>query len=252
MLDFNHRPNLSEQITAFIDTALVEKNKAQTPRNYLGASRLGVACQRALQYEYFNTPKDSGRDFTGKTLRIFEAGHVFEDLMIDWLRAANFSLITEKANGGQYGFSVLDGKIKGHIDGVITGAPPLLDFYFPMLWEAKSLNNKSWKDTKKRGVAVSKPIYAGQIALYQAYLEEDFPGIHKQPALFTAINKDTAELHFELVPFNGQLAQQCSDRGVRIIGACDTQELLPRISKDPTHFECKFCSWQDRCWSESV
>jgi len=79
-------------------------------------------------------------------------------------------------------------------------------------------------------------------------MEEQIAGIAYNPALFTAINKDTVELYFERVPFNGALAQSASDRGVRVIQACDAGELLPRISKDPTHYECKFCSWQDRCW----
>jgi hypothetical protein len=40
-----------------------------------------------------------------------------------------------------------------------------------------------------------------------------------------------------------------SDKGVRIIQATEAGELLPRISRESTHFECKMCSWQDRCWS---
>jgi hypothetical protein len=54
------------------------------------------------------------------------------------------------------------------------------------------------------------------------------------PALFTAINKDTAELHHELVPFDADLAQRMSDRGVRILQATDAGELLPRIATSPT------------------
>ena len=89
---------------------------------------------------------------------------------------------------------------------IINGAPEALGLTFPMLWECKSLNAKSWKDTVKRGVAKSKPVYAAQMATYQAYMEASVPGISKNPALFTAINKDTAELHFELVPFDVGLA----------------------------------------------
>ncbi len=51
MLDFNHRPKIHEQIGALIDTALSSDRDKQPRRNYLGASRLGVACERALQYE---------------------------------------------------------------------------------------------------------------------------------------------------------------------------------------------------------
>lgn len=248
MLDFNHQPTLSEKLTALIDSALQTENQAQTQRNYLGASRLGVACDRALQYEFTNTAVDEGRTFTGRTLRIFSAGHVFEDLAINWLRQAGFDLYTETASGGQFGFAAVDGRLCGHVDGVIAGGPESIGNSYPALWECKSLNAKSWKDTVKRGVTLSKPVYAAQIALYQAYMEEQIPGIASNPALFTAINKDTAELYFEWVPFNGELAQRASDRGVRVIQATDAGELLPRISKDPAHYECKFCSWQDRCW----
>ena len=70
-------------------------------------------------------------------------------------------------------------------------------------------------------------------------------------ALFTAINKDSEEIWFELVPFDGGLAQRMSDRAVRVITATDSQELLPRHATTPTHVECKFCPWQDRCWGST-
>ena len=63
MLDFNHRPKLSEEISALINKALTKENEQQTPRDYLGASRLGVSCNRALQFEYTKTPKDEGQNF---------------------------------------------------------------------------------------------------------------------------------------------------------------------------------------------
>ncbi len=248
MLDFNHQPTLSEQISERIDIALQEDQQSQMPRNYLGASRLGVTCDRALQYEFMAVPVDDGRSFTGRSLRIFAAGHVFEALAIQWLRQADFEIYTETSQGEQYGFSIAGGRIQGHIDGILVDGPEALGLAYPALWECKSLNNKSWKDTVKRGLTLSKPVYAAQVALYQAYMEPQVPGISQNPAIFTAINKDTAELYFEQVPFNGRLAQQASDRGVRIIQACDAHDLLPRLANDPTHYECKFCPWQDRCW----
>ncbi len=249
MLDFNHRPKLSEEISTLIDKALTIENEQQIPRDYLGASRFGVSCNRALQFEYTNTPKDEGQNFSGKILRIFQAGHVFEELAIKWLRDSGFELVTNKPNGDQFGFSVVGGKIKGHIDGVITSAPNELNLKFPMLWECKSLNNKSWNDTVKKGLVISKPIYAAQIAIYQAYMESSIPDISKNPALFTAINKDTAEIHFELIPFDKSLAQSLSDKAVKILKATEAGELLPRLSSDPSYFECRFCPWSERCFN---
>jgi hypothetical protein len=79
-------------------------------------------------------------------------------------------------------------------------------------------------------------------------MEGAVPGVARSPALLTAINKDSQEIWFELVPFDGGLAQRMSDRAVRVITATDTSELLPRHATTPTHFECKSCPWQDRCW----
>ncbi len=253
MLDYNHSANFADQINALIDTALVAENQAQPSRQYLGGSRLGVACDRALQFEYADAPKDDGRDFDGQTLRIFAAGHVFEDLTIGWLRKAGFDLYTTKGNrpgGEQFGFSVAGGRIRGHVDGIINAGPEMPGF--PALWECKSLNAKSWKDTVKRGLALSKPVYAAQIAVYQAYMEATVPGVSQNPALFTAINKDTAELYHELVPLDGALAQRMSDKAVRIIQATQAGELLPRIAQAADFHECRFCSWSDRCWREGA
>ena len=108
--------------------------------------------------------------------------------------------------------------------------------------------DKHWKACVKSGVAVTKPVYAAQMATYQAYMETTVEGISGNPALFMAINKDTQALWFELVPFDAALAQRMSDRAVNIILATEAGELLPRSFADEAHFECKFCSWQHRCW----
>jgi len=248
MLDFNHKPAFHEQVIDVIDRALDAERARQTPRNYLGASRLGVNCERALQYEYAGAPADPGRGFSGRILRVFEVGHVLEDLAVRWLRMAGFTLHNQKANGGQFGFSIAGGRIKGHVDGIITAAPAELALSFPMLFECKTMNAQNWRDCVKRGVSVAKPVYAAQMAIYQAYMEATVDGISRHPALFIAINKDSEELWFELVAFDAALAQRMTDRAVKVITATEAGELLPRGFNDPTHFECRMCAWQDRCW----
>ena len=240
-MDFNSSSSLSGQITALVDLGMQRLRSEEMPRDYLGASRLGVSCARALQYEFAKAPVDPGRDAEGRLLRIFRRGHVIEDCMVDWLRAAGFDLRTRKANGDQFGFSAAGGRLQGHIDGVIVGGPQ--GFAYPALWENKCLGSKSWRDLEKSGLAVSKPVYAAQVAIYQAYLE-----LHEQPAIFTAVNADTMEIYTELVPFDAALAQRMSDRALTVISATEAGELLPRAFHDPTHFECRMCAWQDRCW----
>lgn len=73
------------------------------------------------------------------------------------------------------------------------------------------------------------------------------PGISAAPAAFTAINKDTAEMHHEQVPFDTNLAQRMSDRRVRILQATDPGELLPRIATTANFFDSRFCPWVARC-----
>jgi len=250
-LDFNHRPSFTDQVNAVVDRALTADQTTRAPRDYLGGSRLGHACERALQFEFTATPKDEGQDFSGQSLRIFAIGHALEDLAVAWLRGAGFDLYTRKGNrpdGGQFGFSVAGGRIRGHVDGIIAAGPEGFDLAVPALWECKTMNAKNWRACVKDGVTKSKPVYAAQIAVYQAYMEASVPGISAAPAVFTAINKDTAEMHHEQVPFDADLAQRMSDRGVRILQATDAGELLPRIAASADFFECRFCPWAARCW----
>jgi hypothetical protein len=257
-LDFNHRPSLGDPLrdtlsnilNALIDKALQQKQTQQPQRDYLGASRLGVVCARALQYEYTQTPRD--KPYTGQTLRIFEIGHVLEKMAWQWLQGAGFEIETRQPTGEPYGFSAAGGLIRGHVDGILWKVPEGLEIQVPAVWECKSLNAKSWKQVVEKGVKKAKPVYAVQMALYQAYMEELIPGLSKNPALLTAVNKDTAELYHELVDFDAALAQTASDRAVHILRATQAGETLPRISLDPNHFDCRFCDWQDTCWKESL
>ena len=251
MLDYNHTESFADRVNATIDATLTAENASRTPRDYLGGSRLGHSCERALQFEFTHAPKDAGQEFSGQLLRIFAIGHVLEDLAVTWLHAAGFDLYTRKGNrpdGGQFGFSVAAGRIRGHVDGIIAAGPEGFGLAVPALWECKTMNAKNWRACVKDGVAKSKPVYAAQIAVYQAYMEATVPGISAAPAVFTAINKDTAEMHHELVPFDADLAQRMSDRGVRILQATDAGELLPRVAANRDFFECRFCSWAERCW----
>ena len=256
-LDFNEASSMkdtpSDRINTLIEKSLQQGHSQKPKRTYLGASRLGEPCARALQYEYTQTPRD--QTFTGQTLRIFEMGHVLEQMALQWLQNAGFVIDTHHlATGEVYGFSAAGGQLQGHVDGIVRQVPTGLeqDIQVPAIWECKSLNAKAWKHLVEKGVKIAKPVYAVQIALYQAYLEERVPGLSQNPALLTAVNKDTAELYHEFVPFDAGLAQTASDRAVIILRATQAGETLPRITQDPDCFYCRFCNWQKTCWKEMV
>jgi hypothetical protein len=239
MLDFNTR-NPAGRLGFLLDQVIQAEQTKQAPREYLGASRIGESCLRKLQYEYFNTPRD--KPFDGRILRIFHRGHEAEAWMARWLRAAGFDLRTEKAEGGQFGFSVLDGRVRGHADGVFTGGPDEFSPW-PRLWECKCLGAKGWNKLEKEKLKKAYPVYYAQVQLYMAYFQ-----LTDNPALFTALNADSMEIYAENVPFDGACAQASSDRAVLVVKACAAGELLPRVAQCEDWFECKYCDYATRCW----
>lgn len=250
MLDFNHgallpatdtrASDISDRINAHIDAAFNAKRAAEPERNYVGASAIGNECLRAVQLQRLKIPADKAPE--GKMLRIWETGHVFEAAIADWFNMAGFKLETHDETKRQFTWRVLDEEGGGSIDGKIVGGP--IPMAYPFQWECKALKASSWQDTKKRGLYVSKPYYAKQFAINQAYLELTNPGI------FTALNKDTSELYHELVVFDQVLAQKASDDMVRVIDAIEHQELLPRAFSGPDHFKCRFCDYANTCWNK--
>ncbi len=246
MINLNHggtnppQQDVSEAFLSIIDPAIIACEEIKQKRGYLGASLMGEECLRKLQYQYFNTPKDS--PFSARLYRIFQFGHVIEDMAAGWFRLAGFSLLTiNPETGSQFEISAMGGKFMGHCDGVFTGGPDVIKY--PALWECKSMNNKKWTECKTRGARVSHPDYVAQIALYQAYFN-----LVDHPAVFTAVNKDTSKILIELVEFDGEFAQKLSDKAVQVIQASDAGELLPRAYRDETFYKCRFCDWNQRCW----
>jgi hypothetical protein len=234
----------SEAINILLDAAMQARRRNEKPRDYIGASALGEDCLRKLQYQYMNVPREE--PFNGRTLRIFELGHVLEDLAIKWFNEAGFDLIPFKYNGQQFGWSQLSGRMKGHLDGIIISGPDEFGPY-PRLWECKSMNNKKWNTAVKDGLHKEHRSYLTQIVINQAYI-----GLVDNPALLTAINKDTSALHHFSIPYNGRLAQEATDKGVRVVEAVNGGlGDLPRISSNPDFFICKnFCEYSKRCWGE--
>ncbi len=232
-----------EHIKAAVDNAIVAGEKKRERRKYIGASSIGDECQRKIQYRYLNYPVDPDKEFSARTLRIFQFGHNIEDYAAKWIRDAGFDLRTEDKMGEQFGFSIADGEIRGHIDGVICDGP--VEMGYPLLWENKSSNDKKFRTFVNMGVTKANPTYATQIALYQTYME-----LTEHPALFSVVNKNTSEIYYELVPYNASLAQQASDRAVNILTAAKSGDILPRIAQSKDFFLCKFCEYRESCWDE--
>ena len=235
-----------QRLNDIVDSKILEQYNTQEKRSYLGASSIGDECIRKVQLQYMQ--KD--QKVSAKQIRTFDIGHCLEDLIIKWLRIAGFDLKTRNEKGEQFGFSVADGKFAGHVDGIIFSFPKEfasaaeITAQGSALLEIKTMNHKSWNDTQKRGVLVSKPIYYSQVQLYMAYM-------NLEQCLFVALNKDTSDLYFEIIPFDPGMAQKYSDRAVQIIKATENNELLPCVSGDSSFFLCKMCGFRDHCWKDA-
>ena len=127
---------------------------------------------------------------------------------------------------------------------VIVGGPDI-GVTWPILWEHKAVGAKPWADLVRRGVQVARPIYYAQLQIYMAYMQ-------LERALFTALNKDTQELHHELVPLDVHAAQALSDKAVDVIRAAEAGELPPRIAASPDFYLCRWCAYAQRCWEGPV
>lgn len=246
ILDFNSRSVkeacISRPLNAAIEAALTRKQKAQPERDYLGASAVGDACERRAQFSYAGAPRE--KDFKPETLRKFDLGHMGEELARAWFGDAGFVVRNSNPRTGQpYGFSQLDGRFKGHVDGVFLEGPDVPGMGYPCLWECKSVGSKTYREIERNGLKKARRGYYAQVQVYMAYL-----GLTEHPAVFTVNNLDTGEQLHLAIPFDAEEAQAMTDRAVRIVKATEAGELLPRPFRDRSFFECKFCAFEERCW----
>lgn len=220
-----------------IDNTIIERHQEEI-RDYLGASIIGHACSRKIQYQYQNIAPDVKPDSTktAKKLRIFQRGHIFEKVMLEWLLNAGFQI-----EGIDNTIGFMGTQFGGHIDGLITDGPEIEGLTYPLIWENKAVGEKTFNTLSKYGIETN-PVYHSQVSLYQAYLN------YLNPALFTVINCNTMEIYAELVPFNTGIAQEMSDKAARIIEDTVQGIDMPRVSNDPEYFECRGCEYKETCW----
>jgi hypothetical protein len=234
MLDFN-RVSLSERpVNKAINELIgLAETSVKNIRQYLGASSIGHECSRRIQYDWM-----CDAAFQTRTLDIFDRGNWGEGVSRRHLIEAGFKFAPKE----QLEFSAVGGLLQGHADGLLTAGPRISALRYPCIWEHKCLNAKGWRAVERDGLTGLYASYAGQVAIYQAYLDRT------NDALFTVLNADTCErLHF-LVPFNAALAQEMTDKAVAIIEATRAGELLPRVTDDPEDWRCKMCGHRERCW----
>lgn len=164
--------------------------------------------------------------------RRFRIGHVYEDLLINDLRAAGATVETlDPATGKQFKVTLARGHVRGKLDGRAIGVPgaPV----FEHVVEAKSHNKKSYDALVKGGGVKSKPDHHAQCQLYM-----HATGI--QRCVYIAECKDDGRQHVERVAYDPTFAITREAQLERIVFA-------PRPPPRNEGFWCDWCNHRGVC-----
>jgi len=218
------------KIADAIDAAVLAEH-GEDLRSHMGYSSIGDECGRKLWYGFRWVASPA---FKPTTLRLFERGHLEENRFVRWLKLANVTVLqNDPETGKQYRFKGYKGHGGGEIDGVGVGV--ISDT--PYLLEFKTHNDKSYKDLAANGVEMSKPMHFVQMQMYMGQYQ-------LLQALYLAINKNTDEIYDELVMFDATVYAKYKARLATLV---DAPEPPPRLSNNPSWFECKWCDFHAVC-----
>jgi hypothetical protein len=203
-------------------------------RSHLGASVLGGECLRQMWYgwRWFTY-----RRFDGKTLRLFNRGHLEEARIIALLLMIKVQVYQQTPDGKQYTISHAGGHIGGSGDGVGIDIPDLEPGQ-PALLECKTHGDKSFNDLVDKGVRESKLEHYIQMQMYMRKM-----GL--AVGLYCAVNKNTDDLHLELIILNPELCDQLFERGEKVVFALNPPK---RISESPGFWKCRWCDHKLVCF----
>lgn len=194
------------------------------PSKGVRCSSMGEDCSRKIWYEANNIlPPD---EVSGRIARLLNRGSLEEFRFIDALEGIGCIVYDQQKK-----LVALDGKLTGHIDGMVNidGVPYLVEF--------KTHNEKSFNNLVKRGVEKSNFRHFVQMQLYMGLI----PVEH---GLYLAVNKNTDELYEEVIGFNHTFFEAQIAKAARII---DSESEPVRLYDDPDFYQCKLCRFRNLC-----
>jgi hypothetical protein len=248
LADALQRKKLVLQMHEDID-AFCKAEFEEDPRTHLGASIIGHDC-KAYAWNTFRWLRFE--KFSGQMLRLFNRGHLEEARFVRWLQGIGFE-VRELDPETQKQFRIVG--CKGHFGGSLDAmmkAPERYNIpaeYIIWLGEFKTHNEKSFAKLAGKkgdtslprsggaGVQSSKPQHYRQMCSYgRAY------GFHY--GLYCAVNKDTDELYFEIVPLD---YRQADDLFRKAEGIVFSQIQPAKIAQTEAFFDCKYCQYAGIC-----
>jgi len=229
------RDKLADLIAADVE-AFCETYYEQGHRNHLGASEVGDPCWRKLWYgfRWVKLERHSGR-----MMRLFNVGHSAEPRFVTYLRGIGFEVREFDENGKQFRISGANGHYGGSLDGMCK-APARYELSEDLIFLNEFKTNatgKGYADVDALGLAKAKPKHFAQMSQY---------GFAKglRYGLYMIENKNDSSITFKIVELDWNLGRQLADKAEQII---NSKEPPPRISENPSMFDCKFCTFAGIC-----
>ena len=223
---------LSQQIKDDIDAYCV-KEFTDEHRTHLGASIIGHDCHRYIWYAFRWVKYQV---FSGRMLRLFNRGSLEEQRFIKWLRGIGCQVWEVDPNTNEQ-FHIWG--VQGHYGGSLDSGGKLPYFPdLPMLFEYKTHNTKSFSNLVNKGSI--------KLAKYDHYSQMSSYGKHYgfKYGMYIATNKNDDDLYIEIVELDWNLAHDLMNKAQDIILSPFPP---PRISDQPSYYECKWCPFQGIC-----
>jgi len=200
----------------------------------VGMGTFGTACARKIWYSFRWCTIEK---FGAKMQRLFNRGHLEEGRMLALIYLINGAKVQiHDDDGRQLVAKGHSGHTRGALDGVLWNLP---DFPadVPILWEAKTHNQKHFVPLTKKGVEVAHPKHYIQMQQYMGEMSINV-------GLYMATNKNTDELHLEVIDFDQENYLYNRDRVDEIVMSFHPPQ---RINESVGFFKCKFCKHRGVC-----
>lgn len=196
----------------------------------ISVGEIATECDRALWYTFRWASKPEEID--GRKVSIFRTGDRWEEVMVSDLQR-----IGVEVWGQQDRIRLVAGHVRGKCDGKALGIPeaPKTEH----LCEFKSSNDKSFKEIRKKGCKVAKPLHYGQCQI----------GCHAfglTRCLYLVTNKNDDSRYVERIEYDAEWCIRQLARAERIINSPTPPT---GVSEDPEFFGCMFCKHHDVCHS---
>lgn len=231
---------------------LVERNKKNNRDNTkFHPSSIGY-CTRKTVYVMSGYP---GAELSPQSLSIFENGHSFHNRMEHWFDKAGILIAPELPIKND------ELNISGRTDAVINNPNStkyqylrevtLVDFNDKVIYtgpdneialvELKSINYKGFNRVRNEG---PKEEHVAQLQLYMF-----LTGIH-HGIIFYENKNDQETLEF-WIEYDPVLVAKLIDK-IKVINAHVAGGTVPDREGTRSSFKCRYCDYQEICWSESL